>query len=244
MMPSPFIIGVGGGTASGKSTVCQEIVSRLGAQRHGIVAMISQDSFYRELEGEEKELATTGKYNFDHPRAIDFELLAQTIKDMKNCKTVLIPSYSFRSNSRIPDAFKEIPPADVVLVEGILILYSSEIRDLLDMKLFVDTDPDTRLARRVMRDMNERGRDLETILYQYLNFVKPAYEEFCLPTKKFADVIIPRGGENLVAIDLIVQHILEILRSPRKLPNNPPVDADVILRDRRKGDKGLNKTPH
>ncbi|KAL1244473.1 Uridine-cytidine kinase 2-B [Trichinella spiralis] len=138
-----------------------------------------------------------------------------TIKDMKNCKTVLIPSYSFRSNSRIPDAFKEIPPADVVLVEGILILYSSEIRDLLDMKLFVDTDPDTRLARR------------------------PAYEEFCLPTKKFADVIIPRGGENLVAIDLIVQHILEILRSPRKPPNNPPVDADVILRDRRKGDKAV-----
>ncbi|KAL1228293.1 Uridine-cytidine kinase [Trichinella pseudospiralis] len=165
-MSSPFIIGVGGGTASGKSTVCQEIVSRLGAQRHGIVAMISQDSFYRELEGEEKELATT------------------------------------------------------------------------------DTDPDTRLARRVMRDMNERGRDLETILYQYLNFVKPAYEEFCLPTKKFADVIIPRGGENLVAIDLIVQHILEILRSPRKPHNNPPVDADVILRDRRKGDKLLNKTPH
>ncbi|MEE6496176.1 hypothetical protein FKM82_002248 [Ascaphus truei] len=125
-------------------------------------------------------------------------------------KTVQIPVYDFVSHSRKEETLA-VYPADVVLFEGILAFYVQDIRDMFQMKLFVDTDADTRLSRRVLRDINERGRDLEQILSQYITFVKPAFEEFCLPTKKYADVIIPRGADNLVAINLIVQHIQDIL---------------------------------
>ncbi|VDP36391.1 unnamed protein product [Soboliphyme baturini] len=131
---------------------------------------------------------------------------------------------------RMMNDMLKIEPADVLLVEGILVLYCSEIRDVLDMKLFVDIDADTRLSKRVLRDINERGRDLETILYQYLHYVKPAYEEFCLPTKKYADVIIPSGGNNPVALQLIVQHIQEILRSPSSPPSS--TQPETSLRSR------------
>jgi len=212
---SPFLIGVCGGTASGKSTVCKEIMSRLGNERQPLVAMISQDSFYRELNDEEKAMAFRGEFNFDHPDALDHKLMLQTLRDLKQGKSVFVPAYDFKTHSRLHENQKEVGSVDVVLVEGILIFYYEVIRNIFDMKLFVDTDPDTRLARRVKRDIRERGRLLEQILNQYLNLVKPAYEEFCLPTKKYADVIIPRGAENQVAIELIVQHIQELLRSPQ-----------------------------
>uniref|UniRef100_A0A915JWZ7 Uridine kinase n=1 Tax=Romanomermis culicivorax TaxID=13658 RepID=A0A915JWZ7_ROMCU len=207
----PFLIGVSGGTASGKSTVCQEITNRVGIDNPKVVAIVTQDSFYRELTDDEKKRAFVGNFNFDHPDAINQQLMLQVLTDLKAGKAVSVSMYDFRTHSKSRDVVI-IEPADVILVEGILIFYNQEIRDLFDMKLFVDTDPDTRLARRVQRDINERGRTLQNILHQYLNLVKPAYEEFCLPTKKYADVIIPRGAENKVAIDLIVQHILEILR--------------------------------
>ncbi|XP_059420055.1 uridine-cytidine kinase 2-B-like [Carassius carassius] len=210
----PFIIGVSGGTASGKSSVCEKIMELLGQNkidRHQRqVVILSQDSFYRELTPEQKAKALKGQYNFDHPDAFDNQLVMKTLCDIIQGKTVHIPVYDFVTHSRKAE-FVTVYPADVVLFEGILMFYAQEIRDLFQMKLFVDTDPDTRLSRRVLRDIGERGRELEQVLNQYITFVKPAFEEFCLPTKKYADVIIPRGADNLVAINLIVQHIQDIL---------------------------------
>ncbi|XP_051773275.1 uridine-cytidine kinase 2-B [Ctenopharyngodon idella] len=210
----PFLIGVSGGTASGKSSVCEKIMELLGQNkidRHQRqVVILSQDSFYRELTPEQKAKALKGQFNFDHPDAFDSELIMKTLRDIIQGNTVHIPVYDFVTHSR-KDEFVTVYPADVVLFEGILMFYSQEIRDLFQMKLFVDTDPDTRLSRRVLRDISERGRELEQVLNQYITFVKPAFEEFCLPTKKYADVIIPRGADNLVAINLIVQHIQDIL---------------------------------
>ncbi|XP_049806340.1 uridine-cytidine kinase isoform X1 [Schistocerca nitens] len=220
---APFLIGVAGGTASGKSTVCKRIMEKLGQvdvdQKQRQVVTISQDSFYRILTAEEKAKAQKGLYNFDHPDAFDNDLILQTLRDILAGKKCEIPEYDYKTNSRCEDKFITIYPADVVLFEGILVFYFPEIRELFHMKLFVDTDSDTRLARRVPRDINERGRDLEQVLNQYMNFVKPAFEEFCSPTKKYADVIIPRGADNTVAIDLIVQHIRDI-RINRRVPSS------------------------
>uniref|UniRef100_F6WUP2 Uridine-cytidine kinase n=1 Tax=Equus caballus TaxID=9796 RepID=F6WUP2_HORSE len=196
----PFLIGVSGGTASGKSSVCAKIVQLLGQNevdyRQKQVVILSQDSFYRVLTSEQKAKALKGQFNFDHPDAFDNELIFKTLKEITEGKTVQIPVYDFVSHSRKEETVT-VYPADVVLFEGILAFYSQEVRDLFQMKLFVDTDADTRLSRRVLRDISERGRDLEQILSQYITFVKPAFEEFCLPTKKYADVIIPRGADNL-----------------------------------------------
>lgn len=210
----PFIIGVAGGTASGKSSVCSRIMEQL--IRNGIgerVASISQDSFYRGLAEEDRAKAEKGDYNFDHPDSLDYPLMIHAITSLKERKPIQIPNYDFRTHSRLSNEFQSIDDADVILVEGILIFFDQRIREMFDLKLFVDADPDIRLARRVERDIRERGRPLDSVLHQYLTLVKPAYEEFCLPTKKYADVIIPRGAENDVAISLIVQHIQEILRT-------------------------------
>ncbi|KAJ1173059.1 hypothetical protein NDU88_004901 [Pleurodeles waltl] len=210
----PFLIGVSGGTASGKSSVCSKIVQLLGQNevdhRQKQVVMLSQDSFYKVLTAEQKAKALKGQFNFDHPDAFDNELIVKTLREIMEEKTVQIPVYDFVAHSRKEESIT-VYPADVVLFEGILAFYVQDIRDMFQMKLFVDTDADTRLSRRVLRDINERGRDLEQILNQYITFVKPAFEEFCLPTKKYADVIIPRGADNVVAINLIVQHIQDIL---------------------------------
>ncbi|CAH1971211.1 unnamed protein product [Acanthoscelides obtectus] len=216
---APFLIGVAGGTASGKSTVCKRIMEKLGQvdmdQKQRQVVCISQDSFYRDLTPKEIAKAEQGQYNFDHPDAFNETLMYETLKDVLAGKIVQIPSYDYKHHTLKKDEILTIYPADVVLFEGILVFYFPEVRKLFHMKLFVDTDSDTRLARRVPRDINERGRDLDQVLSQYMNFVKPAFEEFCSPTKKFADVIIPRGADNSVAIDLIVQHIRDILNNKR-----------------------------
>lgn len=224
-LKTPFLIGVAGGTASGKSTVCKRIMEQLGqadmdhAQRQ--VVSISQDSFYRELTPAEKLRADKGLFNFDHPDAFNEELMLKTLQEVLQGKKVEINEYDYRSNSLHPEKKLTIYPADVVLFEGILVFYFPAIRDLFHMKLFVDTDSDTRLARRVPRDINERGRDLDQVLNAYMVFVKPAFEEFCSPTKKFADVIIPRGADNTVAIDLIVQHIREFLNNRTRQDHSP-----------------------
>uniref|UniRef100_UPI0035900616 uridine-cytidine kinase 2 isoform X2 n=1 Tax=Myxine glutinosa TaxID=7769 RepID=UPI0035900616 len=196
------------------SSVCGRIMELLGQdeveQHSRQVAMLSQDSFYRVLTPEQKAKAQRGQYNFDHPDAFDNELIYTTLQDIVAGKPVQIPTYDFVMHSRLPESVT-LYPADVVLFEGILLFYVQQIRDMFQMKLFVDTDADTRLSRRVLRDMTQRGRDLEQVLSQYTTFVKPAFEEFCLPTKKYADVIIPRGVENMVAINLIVQHIQDIV---------------------------------
>ncbi|XP_063909799.1 uridine-cytidine kinase-like isoform X2 [Zophobas morio] len=217
---APFLIGVSGGTASGKSTVCKRIMEKLGqvdvdhTQRQ--VVCISQDCFYRDLTPSEILKAERGLFNFDHPDAFNEKLMKETLMDILAGKIVHIPTYDYKNHSLRRDEILTIYPADVVLFEGILVFYFPEVRKLFHMKLFVDTDSDTRLARRVPRDINERGRDLEQVLNQYMNFVKPAFEEFCSPTKKFADVIIPRGADNTVAIDLIVHHIWDILHGKER----------------------------
>ncbi|XP_053710779.1 uridine-cytidine kinase 1 [Synchiropus splendidus] len=209
----PFLIGVSGGTASGKSTVCAKIMELLGQNkvdhRQRKVAIVSQDSFYRVLTPEQKAKALKGQYNFDHPEAFDTDFMHKTLQDIAGGAAVEVPMYDFVNHSRLQET-ATVYPADVVLFEGILVFYPQKVRDMFQMKLFVDTDSDVRLSRRVLRDMS-RGRDLEQILTQYTTFVKPAFEEFCLPTKKYADVIIPRGVDNMVAINLIVQHIQDIL---------------------------------
>uniref|UniRef100_A0A8C8B4S8 Uridine-cytidine kinase n=1 Tax=Otus sunia TaxID=257818 RepID=A0A8C8B4S8_9STRI len=211
--PKPFLIGVSGGTASGKSTVCEKIMELLGQnaveRRQRKVLILSQDSFYKVLTAEQKAKALKGQYNFDHPDAFDNDLMHTTLKNIVEGKTVEVPTYDFVTHSRLAET-TVVYPADVVLFEGILVFYNQDIRDMFHLRLFVDTDSDVRLSRRVLRDM-KRGRDLEQILTQYTTFVKPAFEEFCLPTKKYADVIIPRGVDNMVAINLIVQHIQDIL---------------------------------
>merc|ERR1719493_402572 len=138
--------------------------------------------------------------------------MESVLQDIIQGRPTKIPIYDFKTNARVPGEFTAIYPSDVVMVEGILVFYFPNIRELFNLKLFVDTDADTRLARRVLRDIEERGRDLENVLFQYTNLVKPAFEEFCLPTKKHADVIIPRGADNTVAISLVAQHIKDIIQ--------------------------------
>nr|KAF6488299.1 uridine-cytidine kinase 1 [Rousettus aegyptiacus] len=196
-----------------QSTVCEKIMELLGQNevdhRQRKLVILSQDRFYKVLTADQKAKALKGQYNFDHPDAFDNDLMHKTLKNIVEGKTVEVPTYDFVTHSRLPET-TVVYPADVVLFEGILVFYSQEIRDMFHLRLFVDTDSDVRLSRRVLRDVS-RGRDLEQILTQYTTFVKPAFEEFCLPTKKYADVIIPRGVDNMVAINLIVQHIQDIL---------------------------------
>merc|ERR1719158_1790107 len=152
--------------------------------------------------------------------------MESVLQDIMNGKNAKIPVYDFKTNARVPGKFTMIYSSDVVLLEGILVFYYKEVRDKFNLKLFVDTDADTRLARRVLRDIEERGRDLEHVLHQYTTLVKPAFEEFCIPTKKYADVIVPRGAENTVAIDLISQHMQDIVwRSKGSREESPSIDS-------------------
>jgi len=199
----PFIIAVAGGTASGKTSVCTEIVRKLGIDNHR-VAIISQDCFYKSLT--EEDLEHVHDYNFDHPDAFDWQLIEDTLRDLREGKPVKIPVYDFVTHSRLQES-TSLCAIDIILFEGILIFYQQKIMQYMNMKIFVDTDADTRLARRIKRDIKDRGRDLDGVLKQYQKFVKPAFDEYILPTKKYADVIIPRGADNTVAIDLIVEHI-------------------------------------
>ncbi|EPS74587.1 uridine kinase, partial [Genlisea aurea] len=193
--------GVAGGTASGKTTVCKMIISQLRDQR---VVLVHQDSFYHPLTDE--QLRNVNNYNFDHPDAFNAELLLSCMQTLKQGRAVRIPNYDHRAHKCIQEPPK-VNPSDVIILEGILVLHDPRVRALMNMKIFVDTDSDLRLAMRIQRDTIERGRSIETVIDQYSKFVKPSFEEFILPTKKYTDVIIPRGANNEVAIDLIVQHI-------------------------------------
>ncbi|XP_058093257.1 uridine/cytidine kinase UKL1, chloroplastic isoform X2 [Magnolia sinica] len=181
----PFVIGVSGGTASGKTTVCDMIIQQLHDHR---VVLVNQDSFYRGLTAEESE--RVHEYNFDHPDAFDTEQLLECIGKLKCGQSVNIPIYDFKNHRRCSESFRKVNASDVIILEGILVFHDQRVRNLMNMKIFVDTDADVRLARRIRRDTVERGRDVNSVLEQ-----------------KYADVIIPRGGDNHVAIDLIVQHI-------------------------------------
>ncbi|CAH9122647.1 unnamed protein product [Cuscuta epithymum] len=197
----PFIIGVAGGTASGKTEVCSTIISEFHNQR---VVLINQESFYLPLDND--QLERVHEYNFDHPDAFDLELLLSCLETLRSGQPITVPNYDLRRHkSLVP--MRVVQPSDVIILEGILVLHDPRIRNLMNMKIFVDTDSDVRLTRRIQRDTLEWGRNVRSVLDQYDKFVKPGFEEFILPTKKYADIIIPRGAENSVAIDLILQHI-------------------------------------
>ncbi|CAF1052427.1 unnamed protein product [Rotaria sordida] len=198
-----FVIGICGGSASGKTTVAQNVVEKLNIPW---VTLLSMDSFYKVLTDEQHEQAKLNNYNFDHPDAIDFDLVIETLRNLKMGKQVEIPLYNFTTHSR--ESYKKILyGANVVIFDGIMAFLSKDIRDILDMKVFVDTDADIRLARRLERDIAERGRDIEGVIQQYTRYVKPSYDHYIAPTMTFADLIVPRGGENRIAIDLIVRHV-------------------------------------
>ncbi|KAI9143915.1 uridine kinase family-domain-containing protein [Paraphysoderma sedebokerense] len=214
-----FFIGVAGGSASGKTEVCNYIMEKLKQKHKHLnrkVAMIQLTDFYRVLTPEEQKLAQEGEFNFDHPDAFDWKLLEQVLQDILHGKRTTIPKFDYISKVRLPEPGLIIDfHPDVVLVEGILVLYKKRIREILSMKIFVDVDPDARLSRTVMRDTTgENGRQvksLEFVLNQWIKFVKPAFEDFILPSKKTADVIIPRGHGNEIALSLLVQHIDDLL---------------------------------
>ncbi|XP_021927879.1 uridine-cytidine kinase-like 1 isoform X3 [Zootermopsis nevadensis] len=199
----PFVIGICGGSASGKTTVAAKIIESLDVPW---VTLLSMDSFYKVLSEKQHELAAKNEYNFDHPDAFDFELMASTLQRLKEGKKVEVPIYNFVTHSR-ESRTKTMYGANVIIFEGILAFYHAEILKMLDMKIFVDTDADVRLARRLKRDICQRGRDLEGVLKQYCNLVKPAFYHYIAPSMVHADIIVPRGGENEVAIGLIVHHV-------------------------------------
>lgn len=192
-----LIIGIAGGTGSGKTTVVHQIMNELPSTEVGI---ISQDSYYRDNSNLTYEERT--KINFDHPRAIDFELLTSHLRDLKAGKTIEQPVYSFVTHNRTGDVVLT-HPRKVMIVEGILILANPELRDMFDIKIFVHADSDERLIRRLKRDISERGRDMEEVLNRYQTTLKPMHEQFIEPTKSFADIIIPNDRYNTVAIDVV-----------------------------------------
>lgn len=192
-----LIIGIAGGTGSGKTTVVHQIMNELPSTEVGV---ISQDSYYKETSNLTYEERT--KINFDHPRAIDFDLLISHLKDLKAGNIINQPIYSFVTHNRTDDTIST-HPRKVMIVEGILIFTNPEIRDLFDIKIFVHADSDERLIRRLKRDIAERGRDMEEILTRYQTTLKPMHEQFIEPTKAFADIIIPNDKYNTVAIDVV-----------------------------------------
>ncbi len=192
-----LIIGIAGGTGSGKTTVVHQIMNELPETEVGI---ISQDSYYKQNIGMSYE--ERSNINFDHPRAIDFELLVRHLKDLKADKTIEQPVYSFVTHNRTDDTVIT-HPRKVMIVEGILILTNPELRDMFDVKVFVHADSDERLIRRLKRDIAERGRDMEEVLNRYQTTLKPMHQQFIEPTKAFADIIIPNDKYNTVAIDVV-----------------------------------------
>ncbi|XP_015795957.1 uridine-cytidine kinase-like 1 [Tetranychus urticae] len=205
----PIIIGICGGSASGKTTVARKIIETLDVPW---VTLLSMDSFYKVLTPDESKLARSNEFNFDSPDAFDFDLLIETLAGLKEGKRVDVPIYNFVTHSREKRS-RATYGANVIIVEGILIFYHKKLLDLMDMKVFIDTDSEVRLARRLKRDIAERGRDLEGVMKQYNTFVKPSFENFIAPTVIHADIIVPRGGENQIGINLIVQHIHKRLQS-------------------------------
>jgi len=192
-----LIIGIAGGTGSGKTTVVNQIIEEL---KHEEVDVISQDSYYQDTSHLTYEQRT--KINFDHPKSIDFDLLVSHLKDLRAGKSIQQPVYSFKEHNRTGQTL-EIEPRKVIIVEGILILTHPDIREMFDIKIYVHADSDERLIRRLKRDIAERGRDLDEVLNRYQNTLKPMHQQFIEPTKEFADIIIPTNRYNTVAIDIV-----------------------------------------
>jgi len=200
-MSKPFLIGVSGGSASGKTSLCRAIHDCLGPIDSSI---ISTDSFYKDLTPE--ELENVSDYNFDHPNAFDFSEVFSAIQGLVKSQSVSIPVYDYVGYRRTGET-QTINPTKVIIVEGIMALYDKDIRSMYDLKIFVQTDDDERLARRIERDTGTRGRDVYSSISWYRKFVKPAFDDFIAPVMKYADIIIPRGVENKVALELLTSNL-------------------------------------
>jgi uridine kinase len=206
VISSPIlVIGVAGGTASGKTSVVQTILDRVGRER---IAHVQHDSYYKDLS--HLPLEARRRFNFDHPDALDTPLLVEHLKELRAGRCVEVPTYNFATYCRLSET-RTVHPRPVVIVEGILIFTEPALRDLIDLKIYVDTDADLRLIRRIQRDVAERERTMESVIRQYLDTVRPMHLEFVEPSKRYADVIIPRGGQNVAALELVTARILSML---------------------------------
>jgi len=203
----PFLIGVAGGTGSGKTTVANAIVSRVGADRIGF---LSHDAYYRDFVDLPKDVLD--RKNFDHPDSLETELLVRHLKALKQGMVVEAPIYDFKVHRRSTET-RRVEAKKVVLVDGILIFAEPELRKLFDVRIYVDTDADVRLIRRIKRDISERGRTVQSVVEQYEATVRPMHLEFVEPSKRYADLIIPEGGENTVALDFLFARLQEVLRT-------------------------------
>jgi uridine kinase len=204
--PDPLVIGIAGGSGSGKTTVAQEILQRVGRDR---IAFLQHDSYYKDLSG--LPPIQHAEINFDHPDSLETELLTQHIASLRDGQPVQVPIYDFATDSRTNQTFT-IQPHRVIIVEGILIFTEAQLRNMFDVKIFVDTDSDLRFIRRLERDITERGRSTESVIKQYLLTVRPMHLEFVEPSKRYADVIIPEGGFNRAALDMVVARIEALLK--------------------------------
>jgi uridine kinase len=202
---TPFLIGIAGGTGSGKTTVANAIVKRVGEER---IAILSHDSYYRDFVDLPKDILE--RQNFDHPDSLESELLVRHLKALKQGMVVETPIYDFKVHRRAAET-RRVEPRKVILVDGILIYAEPELRKLFDVKIYVDTDADIRLIRRLKRDIAERGRSVESVVTQYESTVRPMHMEFVEPSKRYADLIIPEGGENTVALDFLFARLRELL---------------------------------
>jgi len=202
-----LIIGIAGGTGSGKTTVVRKIIEQLPADQ---VAVLPQDSYYK--DSSHLPMDVRQKINFDHPDAIEFDLLVSHIRQLQLGRAIEQPVYSYLTCTRQPQTVRMMP-REVIIVEGILVLTHPELRRLMNLKVFVDADPDDRLMRVIQRDMEERGRTVEKVLKRYEETVKPMHLQFIEPTKRYADLIVPQGGNNHVAIDILAQYILRNLKN-------------------------------
>lgn len=203
-----LVIGIAGGTGSGKTTVANVILERVGSD---CIAYLPHDAYYKDLSDLPK--AQKEAVNFDHPNSLESELMIKHIEDLRAGRPVELPVYDFTNHTRT-DEFIPIEPQPVIIVEGILIFVDSRLREMFDVKLFVDTDADIRLIRRMQRDITERGRTVESVMQQYQSTVRPMHLEFVEPSKRYADVIIPEGGYNQVAMDMVIARIERLLADP------------------------------
>ena len=201
-----MVIGIAGGSGSGKTTVAQAILQRVGPER---IAFLQHDSYYKDLRG--LPPAQRNEFNFDHPNSLETDLLIKHIATLCNGRSVEVPIYDFATDSRTAQTFT-VQSRNVILVEGILIFTEAALRKVFDIKIFVDTDADLRFIRRLERDIHERGRTTDSVVKQYLHTVRPMHLEFVEPSKRYADIIIPEGGHNMAALDMVVARVEALFR--------------------------------
>ena len=209
-MNKGILVGITGASGSGKTLVAQNILNKLGSKK---VVLIQEDAYYKDLSNIPFD-DRSGR-NFDHPDAFDHDLLHRQIMDLLSGKSIAHPVYDYKTHTRTKE-FKTVGPHRIIFLEGILILTDSRLRQLMDIKVFVDTDPDICFIRRLIRDINERDRNVQSVIKQYLDTVRPMYIQFIEASKRYADIIVPEGGENKVAIDILTAKIKTLLSDPRE----------------------------